>query len=65
MIIKKVNSNTKNLNLSKTGDDEICKIKVAYCHDKFPLEKLGPNGEKVIISIYYGLIKTTYHIQGN
>ena len=50
MKIKKVNSNTKNLNLSKTRDDEICKIKFAYCQDKFPLEKLGPKELKAFIN---------------
>ncbi|CDE49367.1 putative uncharacterized protein [Firmicutes bacterium CAG:460] len=50
MKIKNINSNFKNLNSSKTMDDEICKIKFAYCHDKFPLEKLGPKELKTFIN---------------
>lgn len=36
----------------KTDDDKVCHIKFCFCHNKYPLEKLGAKELKSLISFF-------------
>lgn len=44
------NLNPKKLNVNKTDDDNLCILRFAYCHNKYPLEKLSAKELKAFIN---------------
>ncbi len=38
------------LNSGKTDDDKVCLLRFAHCHNKYPLEKLGPKELKAFVT---------------
>ena len=48
------------LNTNKTDDDEICIIKFANCHNKYPLEKLNSKELKSFIDFCKKIEKMTW-----
>lgn len=50
MKVKNIKPNYEENKLPKLSDNEICKLKFAHCHDRYPLEKLGSKELKSFIN---------------